>query len=136
MAARSGVLLLLRHPTSTGTTLAALRPTSYSINNEHIDVTTKDSSLQWRELLPAAGIHSVSITAGGIYSTESTGTLQSLALNRTSTGFWIGDGSTQFNLQALFMVSAYTIEGGHDDAQTFSVTLESNGVVNTTAATT
>ncbi len=133
MAIRSGYNFLIKHPTSTGTTIAALRATSYSINNETIDVTTKDSTLLWRELLGGEGVHSVSLTGSGLVSTDTIhNTLLTAAINRTSTGYYLTDGSTQGALQGTFMFSNYSRAGDHNDADTFDFTLESAGVVNTT----
>ena len=133
MAIRSGTNFLLKHPNSAGTTIAAMRATSYSINNEVIDVTTKDSSLMWGELLGGEGVHNVTITASGLASTDAiTGTILTNAMTRLSTGFYLTDGSTQFAITGLFMITEYTRDGEYNDAQTFSMTLRSNGVINTT----
>ena len=51
-------------------TVAGLRATQLSVNGEAVNVTSKDSG-GWRELLSGAGLRSVSVSAGGIFTGSS-----------------------------------------------------------------
>src|SRR5882757_8138252 len=65
MAAQKGLSMLLRlGAVSSPTTVAGLKDTSISLNNEMVDVTNKDSA-GYRTLLAQAGVQSLSITASG-----------------------------------------------------------------------
>ena len=65
MAAQKGSAMLLKVDISgTATTVAGLRSTSISMNDEAVDVTTKDSS-GLRQLLAGGGVQSFS--ASGSY---------------------------------------------------------------------
>ena len=51
--------------------IAGLRSNSFNLNGETSDVTTKDSTGLWRELLAAAGVVSMSISGSGIFQDDS-----------------------------------------------------------------
>ena len=53
------------------TTVAAMRTTSMTINKSSVDITSKDSN-GWQELLPGGGVKSVSMSAEGVYSADTT----------------------------------------------------------------
>lgn len=59
------------------TTVAGLRSTSLSLNNETVDVTTKDSA-PWRELLANAGIRSMQVQGSGVFKPQVESEVQSL----------------------------------------------------------
>jgi TP901-1 family phage major tail protein len=53
--------------------LAGLRTRSLTIGNSNIDVTTADSSGQWRELLPSGGVKNLDFEAAGVWQGDVTG---------------------------------------------------------------
>ena len=68
MAAQRGKALLLKIDVSgTMTTVGGMRSTSMTLNDEAVDISNKDSG-SFRELLPAGGIQSMTITASGVLS--------------------------------------------------------------------
>lgn len=134
MAAQKGISMLLRLGTvASPTTVAGLQNVTLSLNNEMVDVTNKDSN-GYRTLLAQAGTGSVTITANGTAeSAASFETLQGYAFANTintMNTIW-GDGDT---LEVQFQITKFEIAGGYNDAQTFSITLESSGQWTFTAA--
>lgn len=127
MAAQKGLSMLLRLGTvASPTTVAGLRNVSLSLNNEMVDVTNKDSA-GYRTLLAQAGVQSISISANGTAeSATAFETLQGYAFaNSINTmNVIFGDSDT---IEASFQVTKFDIAGAYNDAQTFSITLESSG---------
>lgn len=127
MAAQKGISMLLRTGTvASPTTVAGLRSTTLSLNNEMVDVTNKDSA-GYRTLLAQAGVQSITLTANGTAeSAAGFETLQGYAFaNSINTMNMIfGDGDT---IEAAFQITKFEIAGDYNGAQTFSITLESSG---------
>jgi len=131
MAVQKGADLLVKVGNSgspeTFTTVAGLRDTSISINQEIVDVTNKDSS-RVRTLLFQAGTKTFTITGSGIFT-------DSASEQTILTNF---DGATK-NYQLLvpdyntftgaFMVSAIEYSGSYNDATQYTVTFESAGTI-------
>lgn len=129
MAAQKGRDVVLKTGTAAGgTAIAGLRMTSFRVNGEAVDVTTKDS-LGVRELLAGAGVSSVSITANGIVSDNDdlltlAGYAKAMSLN--TFGVVFGDGD---KIDGSWQITSFEAGGGYNDAQSFSLTLESSGTV-------
>ena len=136
MAAYKGSAMLLKigatpsgAPSSdTYTTIAGLRSTSITHNEETVDVTSKDSS-QVRELLAGAGIYSVTISGSGILTDSSSLTTLESAMNaRDFHNFQVvvaGFGT----YEGEFALTSLEISGEHNGEVQYSVTLESAGTV-------
>ena len=116
------------------TTLVGVRTRGFTINNEHVDVTTDDDS-GWRTLLADPGLRSVEVTVGGITSDEIliaeimqasiTGEVLDVMLpTGTATGI-----ITPGKLSGNFHVSSYEQTGEHDGAVEFSATFMSDGAI-------
>ena len=134
MAAQRGKALLLKIDISgTMTTIGGLRSTSMTLNDEAVDITNKDSGSQ-RELLPAGGILSMSISGSGVF-TDSTAeqTLRSAYGNSTfkSYNVIVPDLGTY---AGTFMIASLEYGGEYNGEVTYTVTLESSGAVTFTAA--
>ena len=71
MAAQKGMDMLLKYNTSGSSyaTVAGLRSTSITLNDETVDVTTKSSNGH-RALLAGGGVNSVSISASGVWTSD------------------------------------------------------------------
>ena len=130
MAAQKGAALLLKINT-TGTTyvtVAGLRSTSITLNDEAVDVTNKDSGGN-RTLLADAGVHSMSISGSGVFTDATTEETMRAAMNAT----------TFKNFQVLipnfgtytgaFMVSSLEYSGEYNGEVTYSFSLESSGAI-------
>jgi len=96
MAAQKGSAMLMKAGNAgapeTFATIAGLRSTSLTVNNESVDVTNKDSSNK-RTLLAAAGVQSISVSGSGVFTdAASEATIKTNALN-----------DSQNNYQFLFL---------------------------------
>ncbi len=108
--------------------IAGMRTTSFSINGETVDVTNKDSTSQARELLAAAGVSSMSLSAAGVFQDDSNmATMRSKSVARTLDTFLVefesGDG-----YWGLFQVGSVEQGGEHNGEVTYSISLESSDV--------
>lgn len=128
MAKHAGKDLLIKKETATpGTyaTIAGQRSTSFSINQEQIDVTDKDDS-RWRKLLEG-GVRSMSLsTSGLLQSAAAHGALVTAAAAGTIANYQIvyADGLT---FTGAFQIASLEGSGEYTDSQQFSLTLESAG---------
>jgi TP901-1 family phage major tail protein len=120
----------------TYTTITGMRATDITINGNPVDITNK-SSQGWQELLPNAGVKSCDITASGIYDTNSSGGLTTLAQAAL-------DGGTILPMEVVsgagdkfvgyWAVQSFKRTGPYNEAETFDVTLKSHGYVQHVAA--
>ena len=134
MAAQRGKALLLKIDVSgTMTTVGGMRSTSMTLNDEAVDISNKDSG-SFRELLPAGGIQSMSISASGVF-TDSTAETTLRAAYGTSTfksyNIIVPDLGTY---AGTFMIASLEYAGEYNGEATYSVTLESAGSITFTAA--
>ena len=112
------------------TTVAGMRATQIKINGNQVDITNKDSN-GWQELLSDAGVRKLDITASGEFDAAAGATgifLEKAALANTfiDAEITFGNGVIYFGNWAI---SDYTLDGPYDNAQTFSMTLTSNGPI-------
>ncbi|MFQ5535582.1 MAG: phage major tail protein, TP901-1 family [Sphingomonadales bacterium] len=119
-------LLKLGNP---GTVIAGLRSTSFTINGETVDVSNKDSTGQWRELLAAGGQVSMSVSGSGVFQDNSNvATLRANCIARTLDAYTLifesGDTYT-----GNFQVTSVEQGGEHNGEVTYSVSLESGGPI-------
>jgi len=107
-------------------TIAGGRSKSLSINNELVDVTTSDNA-PWRVILADAGISSMSISISGVF-TDAASLQQAMqdTLARTVDDYVIiselGD-----SFVGEFMITSLERSGEYNDAEQYSITLESSG---------
>jgi TP901-1 family phage major tail protein len=124
--------------TSTGpdvyAVIGGIRTESVTINSETVDVTDKDGN-GWRELLEGAGITSMSVKGSGVVSNNTVFTHHIMAAKMADTHITIklesglGDVFT-----GKFAVPSVERAGEYNKEETFSISLESAGVVTYTAA--
>ena len=134
MAAQRGKALLLKVDVNgTMTTVGGMRSTSMTLNDEMVDITNKDSGSQ-RELLPAGGILSMTISASGVF-TDSTAeqTLRSAygTSSFKSYNVIVPDLGTY---AGTFQLTSLEYAGEYNGEATYSITLESSGAVTFTSA--
>lgn len=141
MAAQKGSALLLKigadataAPASdTYTTVGGLRSTGISMNDEAVDVTTKDSS-GVRELLANGGIQTCSVSGSGVFTDAASETTLKNAFggaNFANFEIVIPDFGVY---KGKFMVASLEYTGEHNGEATYSVTLENSGAFAFTAA--
>ncbi len=138
MAAQKGKLVLLKADLAGGspqsyTTIAGLRTTTWTINGEDVDVTTKDDD-GWQQRLSGAGVRSISISANGIFQYSAVEEIvRGWSFDKTINWFLITfeNGDT---LECQFQISTYERTGDHDGAENYSLSLNSHGTPNYVAA--
>ena len=138
MAAQKGISMLIKagdggSPTEAFTTIAGLRSTSFTHNNESVDVTTKDSG-GYRELLAAGGTKSVSVSGSGVFTdaaVEDTIRASAFADSLNNYEFVFPNGD---KITAAFQITSYERAGEHNGEETYSLSFESSGTVTFTAA--
>lgn len=134
MAAQKGSLVLIKADVSgTQTTIAGLRSSSITLNDEMVDVTTKDSAGK-RTLLPQGGNVSVTISGSGIFTDATventvrgyfaTGTLKTYNFIVPDLGTYAGS----------FQITSLEYGGEFNGEVTYSITLESSGAVSFASA--
>ena len=109
-------------------TVAGLRATQLSVNGETVNVTSKDSG-GWRELLSGAGVRSVSVSAGGLF----TGSAAELRLKANALGGALDDYELSFEsgerLRGRFLVTRLDYSGDYNGERNYALNLESAGPV-------
>lgn len=109
-------------------TVAGLRTTQLAINGETVVVTNKDSG-GWRELLPGAGVRSVSVSGAGIF----TGSAAELRLKASALAGTVDDYELSFEggerLQGCFLLTRLDYAGDYNGERTYTLALESSGAV-------
>ena len=131
MATRGKDFVLQREDAPAGsgayTTVGGLRPTSFTINTEQIDTTSKDGD-NWRDLL-AGGIQSMSVSGGGIFENDTV--IKAIEADKIAGTFWnyrlIDSLGTTFDAQ--FQITSWGRSGEYTGALEYSISLESNGAV-------
>ncbi len=117
----------------TWTLVATMRSTGVTINDEQVDVTTKTDS-NWRELLEACGIRSMSLSASGIMSdAQVLEDLITAITNGTILNYRIVSGVGD-RFQGAFQIASFERTGPYNGAEEYSVSLESAGIISYTAA--
>ena len=132
MAAQKGSAMLMKVGDGASpevfTTIAGLRSTSLTVNNESVDVTNKDS-LGKRELLAAAGVQSISVSGSGVFtdgSSESTIKTNALADTIDNYQFLVPDFGT---FTGAFQVTSLEYAGEFNGEVTYSMSFESGGTI-------
>jgi TP901-1 family phage major tail protein len=131
MAAQQGLLFLLK--VGAAAVLTA-RQTDMTINSEMVDVTAKDTA-GWRDLMDGAGMKSMTITLEGPFKDATyeetlrgyahAGSINAYTLESENGDSWAGN----------FQITSYSRAGTYNGEETYSMTLESAGVITFTAGT-
>lgn len=110
------------------TTVAGMRTTAFTINGEEVNITTKDSTSQWRELLAGSGEVNISISAAGVYQDDAgLAAMRVLAVNRTLETYML-DFESFDTYWGLFQTLSVEQAGEYKGEVTYTITLESSGV--------
>ena len=109
-------------------TVAGMRTTQMSVNGEAVNVTSKDSG-GWRELLSGAGVRSVSVSAGGIFSgSAAEGRVKTNALAGLVDDYELSFESGE-RLRGRFLVTRLDYSGDYNGERNYTLSLESSGAV-------
>lgn len=112
--------------------VAGLRSNAVSLDNDLQDATTLDSQ-GFRELLPDAGVQRLSVEAEGLANDNAAwarlhASAVARQVERCRITFDNGD-----RFQGDFAIARFVRTGSYNEAETFSLTLESSGPVSFTA---
>lgn len=133
MSAQNGALVLLKMgdggtPTETFTTIGGMRANSFTLNNQAVDATNKDSGA-WRQLLEGAGIRAVSLSGSGIFTDSAAEeTLRSAAFNNSIDNYELHFGNGD-KLSGAFQITSYNRGGSYDGEETYSASFASAGAI-------
>ena len=134
MAAQKGSAVLIKvGADGSEVTIGGLRSSSITLNDETVDVTTKDSGNN-RELLPQGGIQSVSISGSGVFTDAASEETVRAAFGASSFSrftFIIPDFG---DYAGDFQVTSLEYAGEYNGEATYSMSFESSGACNFTAA--
>ncbi len=132
-AQRGGALLLKVDISGTMTTIGGLRSTSITLNDEAVDITSKDNG-QTRTLLPQAGTMSLSVSGSGVFTDTTAEQTIRTAFNASTFSSYqiiIPDLGTY---SGTFMIASLEYSGEYNGEVTYSITLESSGSISFSAA--
>ena len=132
MTAEKGSAFLLKvgdgAETPVYSTVAGLRTTQLSINGEAVVITNKSSG-GWRELLSGAGVRSVSVSGGGVF----TGSAAEARLKNNALAGLVDDYELSFEsgerLQGRFLLTRLDYAGDFNGERSYTLALESSGAV-------
>jgi len=132
MAAEKGSAFLLKigdgGQPGAYTTVAGMRTTQLAINAEPVVVTHKGSG-GWRELLPEAGVRSVSIAGSGVFTgSAAEGRLKQKALAGSAENFEVAFESGE-RVRGAFLITRLDYGGDFNGERTYTLALESSGPV-------
>jgi TP901-1 family phage major tail protein len=131
MTAYKGALVLLKVADSSGlvesyTTIGGMRTTRFVLNNQVIDATNKSSG-KWRELLPEAGISSITIAGTGIFTNaKSEEKIRRYAFENLIRNYTLCFGNGD-KLIGPFQITSYERIGNYNEEESYAITLESAG---------
>ena len=136
MTAQLGRSLILKVEDSPGagtyTTVAGMKTTKFTINNAMVDVTSKEDNAA-RKLLVGAGLKSMSISAEGVFKDDASfNIVRTAAVSNTDHLKYqivIPGVTYDETYTGEFMITTLEQSGTHDDAVTYSITLESDGTI-------
>jgi TP901-1 family phage major tail protein len=132
MAAERGSAFLLKlggpGPNPAYATVAGLKTTQLVVNGEPVAITSKDSG-GWRELLSGAGVRSVNVMAGGIFTgSAAEQQLRSLALAGGLADYELSFESGE-RMRGRFLLSRLEYSGDFNGERNYALSLESSGEV-------
>lgn len=110
------------------TTVAGLRTTQLSINGDPVVITNKGSG-GWRDLLPGAGVRSVSVSAAGVF----TGSAAETTIRNHALSGRVDDYQLSFEggerMEGRFLITRLDYAGDFNGERSYTLALESSGPV-------
>ena len=124
---KGSAVVLKKGSVASGTTIAAMRTISFSLNAETVDITSADDTNRWRQLLAAAGVKSMSVSMSGVLKDVAThDQLIDDFVAQTSDNYALV-ASTLGSFHGAFQVTQFEGSGEYNAEAQFTVTLESAG---------
>lgn len=112
------------------TAFAGMRSNEWSINNEMIDVTNKDSN-GFRELI-SGGVVSMDLSGSGVFNDDDAykaARADCLNPDQVASNYEILDGTTGDKFSGAFFVDTNGESGEFNGEVTYSITLKSSGAI-------
>ena len=132
MAAQKGAELLIKLGDGASpeafATIGGLRSSEITLNDEAVDVTTKDSS-GVRELLADGGIHSMTVSGSGVFTDATSEQTLRTKMNATSFSNFKIEIPDLGAYTGKFMVESLAYAGEYNGEVTYTVTLQSSGSI-------
>ena len=136
MGAQNGKDLLIKLDLTGGgqfETVAGMRATRLSFNQESVDVTSLESEGGWRELIGGAGVKSAAISGSGVFKDASTD-------ERARQIFFDGE-TPEFQViipdfgivEGAFLITSIEYAGSHNGEATYEIAMASAGRLTFTA---
>lgn len=132
-AAKGRDVLIQVNLNGTWTTVGGMRQKAMTINEDAVDVSDSDSAGRWRELLPGAGLFSMSLSGSGVFKDTASETFllqQKMAGVFPSFRFRIPDFGV---FEGQFMIGGIQYQATHTGEVNFSASFESAGQITFTA---
>ena len=131
MASQRGRDILLKISDGSGgfVTLAGIRSSSIKLSSGAVDGTSADSPEAWRELVTGAGIKSARVSGRGVFKDAASDARMREVFFAGEAPDWqliLPDFGT---LSGAFQITELSWAGEHEDVATFTVTLESAGLI-------
>ena len=130
MSAQNGALVLIKAGNGGSpevfTTIGGLRTSHMLLNNQVMNATNVESGA-WQQLLGGAGVHSMHVSGGGLFTNS--------AAEEMVRGYAFGGSVNNYQfifangskVSGAFMIVSYQRSGNHDSEEMFSLALESAG---------
>ncbi|MBN8649066.1 MAG: phage major tail protein, TP901-1 family [Caulobacterales bacterium] len=109
--------------------IGGLRARTIAFSAKTIDGTTSESSGNWRELLPNAGLKEATISGAGVFKDSVSDDLVRNAFFNQEAKNWRLIIPSFGQLDGLFIISQLEYSGNYDGEATFSMTLMSAGEI-------
>jgi predicted secreted protein len=110
-------------------TLGGVRSAEIAFSSEGVDVTNVDSD-NWKTMLDDAGIRSASISASGVYTSETVfRELRTDSLNNALTCLAFCDAKTKEVIEGCFKITEVSVSAEYDAEGQYSISGESAGPV-------
>lgn len=127
-AGRAAALSNSANGGSTFLVVGGVRTSSVTLNNNPVDITNVGSG-GFQEMLANGGNQALSISLDGVVLDNTPfETMLTQAKDRTIIRYRLAFASGGV-IEAPFVIASVAITGAHNDAQTFSATLESSGTI-------
>jgi len=107
--------------------IGGLRTKGLSFNGEAVDITNSDSASQWRELLAAGGVKSLSVSGAGVFKDDAQDAIIQTKFYAQTLDNWELTIPGFGTYTGAFLITAYEYGGEHNNEVTFTLTLESSG---------
>ncbi len=109
------------------TTIAGMRSTSMSLNNETIDVTDKDN-MPWRQLL-GVGVQSFEVSAAGIFNDgNAKSVMWARAFDGSAHNYRLASGAGD-TITGSFIIASMERAGEFNGEETYTIKLQSAGAM-------